>query len=62
MSRIDPPPPPKAGRAAAFITLVIAMIIAIIFIGRNVWHGEELHDNQEVGDNVASNYQGQPNY
>ncbi|HWV12846.1 MAG TPA: hypothetical protein VN110_06070 [Sphingobium sp.] len=62
MNRIDPPPPPKAGRAAAFIILVIAMVIAIIFIGRNIWHGEELQDNQQAGNNVAGNYQGQSNY
>ena len=44
------------------IVLIIAVIIAILFIGRNVWHGEELQDNQEVGNNVAGNYQGQSNY
>lgn len=61
MNRVDPPPP-SAGRAAILITLVIAVIIAIIFIGRNVWHGEALQDNQEAGNNVAENYQGQSNY
>ncbi len=44
------------------IVLIIAVIIAILFIGRNVWHGEELQDNQEAGNNVAGNYQGQSNY
>jgi hypothetical protein len=62
MDQSDPPPPRKAGRAAALIILVIAVIIAIIFIGRNVWHGEELRDNQAAGNNVAGNYQGQSNY
>lgn len=62
MNRIDPPPPPKAGRATALILLVIAVVIAIIFIGRNVWHGEELQDDQQAGNNVASSYQGQSNY
>ena len=62
MHRIDPPPPFRAGRAAVLIVLIIAVIIAILFIGRNVWHGEELQDNQEAGNNVAGNYQGQSNY
>lgn len=62
MSRIDPPPPRNTGRAAALIVLAIAVIIAILFIGRNVWHGEELQDNQEAGTNVAGNYQGQHNF
>ncbi len=58
MDQSDPPPPPEAGRAAALIILVIAVIIAIIFIGRNVWHGEELRDNQAAGKDLASDYQG----
>lgn len=62
MDPIAPPPPRNAGRAAVLIILVIAVIIAILFIGRNVWHAEELQDNQEVGNNVAGSYQGQSNY
>lgn len=62
MNRIDPPPPPKAGWATALIFLVIAVIIAMLFIGRNVWHGEEVRGNQKADNNVASNYQGPSNY
>ena len=62
MDDFDPPPPRHAGRAAVLIILVIAVIIAILFIGRNVWHTEELQENQEAGNNVAGNYQGQSNY
>ena len=36
------------------IFLVIAVIIAMLFIGRDVWHGKELQNDQEAG-----NYQGQ---
>jgi hypothetical protein len=62
MNRSEPPPPRKAGKAAAIILGIVAAIILVIFFGRNVWHGEELQENQETGDNVATNYQGQSNY
>lgn len=63
MNRAEPPPPPrKPGKAAALVLLVIAAIVLIIFFARNIWHGEELRENQEAGNNVAENYQGQSNY
>ncbi|ANI79549.1 MULTISPECIES: hypothetical protein [Sphingobium] len=63
MNRAEPPPPPrKPGKAAVLVLLVIAAIILIIFFARNIWHGEELQENQEAGNNVAENYQGQSNY
>ncbi|HKY80554.1 MAG TPA: hypothetical protein VJM09_03690 [Sphingobium sp.] len=44
------------------ILALIAAIILVIFVGRNIWHGEELQENQEAGNNVAGTYQGQSNY
>ena len=63
MKRSEPPPPPrKAGKAATIILSIVAAIILVIFFARNFWHGEELQENQEAGNNVAGNYQGQSNY
>lgn len=48
----------KAGLAVA--TIVIAVII-IIFLARNIWHSEELKDEQMTGNNVATEHTG-PSY
>ena len=63
MNRPEPPPPPREiGRAAILVLLVVAAIFLIIFFARNIWHAEELKDDQQSGNNVAENYQGQSNY
>jgi len=62
MNRAEPPPPRRAGRAAMLILLVMAAIVLVIFFGRNIWHGERLEEDQQAGNNVAANYQGQSNY
>lgn len=63
MNRSEPPPSPrKAGKAAALILMVVVAIVLILFVARNVWHGERLEEDQQVGNNVAGNYQGQTNY
>ena len=56
----DEKPSPLA-KAGAFICGVIIALFIIIFVARNVWHGEELEQDQATGNNVATEHTG-PSY
>ena len=61
---------PKAGQptrqlsmfdTACIIVGIIIAIFIVIFVGRNLWHGDELEQDQAVGNNVATEHTG-PSY
>ena len=61
MASDEKPSPRRLGKAGAFICGVIIALFIIIFVARNVWHGEELEQDQVTGDNVATEHTG-PSY
>lgn len=52
----------KKERAALWVVGIVVAIVIVIFLGRNIWHGEELQNSQEAGNNVAQSREGQTNY
>ncbi|WP_312218229.1 hypothetical protein [Sphingobium yanoikuyae] len=61
MSPNEKPSAHRLGKAGAFVVSTIIAIFIIIFVGRNLWHGEELEQDQAVGNNVATEHTG-PSY
>ncbi|ETI64889.1 hypothetical protein C100_05260 [Sphingobium sp. C100] len=37
-------------RAGCWVVAIILAIILVIFVARNIWHGEELHEDQVTGE------------
>ena len=58
MASDEKPSPRRLGKAGAFICGVIIALFIIIFVARNVWHGEELEQEQATGNNVATEHTG----
>lgn len=52
----------KKERAALWVVGIVVAIVIVIFLGRNIGHGEELNDDQEAGNNVAQSHVGQTHY
>lgn len=48
----------KKEHAAILIIVVVAAIVATIFIGLNIWHVQELEEDQQTGNNVATQHTG----
>lgn len=61
MAPDEKPSARRLGKAGAFIVGIIIAIFVVIFVGRNLWHGEELEQDQAVGSNVATEHTG-PSY
>ena len=61
MASDEKPSPRRLAKAGAFICGVIIALFIIIFVARNVWHGEELERDQATGNNVATEHTG-PSY
>lgn len=59
----DPRKPPtrRFERAAVIVVGIVLAMFILVFVGRNVWHGEELKQDQATGNNVATEHTG-PNY
>ncbi|WP_341896675.1 hypothetical protein [Sphingobium sp. YR657] len=57
----EKPSPRRLAKAGAVICSVIIALFIIIFVARNVWHGEELEQDQVTGNNVATEHTG-PSY
>ncbi len=55
------PGPGKLGRAAIYIVGIFAIVFLIVFLGRNIWHGEELGEDQATGQNLTNTHD-QPSY
>ncbi|WP_022681728.1 hypothetical protein [Sphingobium bisphenolivorans] len=51
----------RLGRAAIVIVVIVLAMFVLVFVGRNVWHGEELHEDQATGNNMATEHTG-PNF
>ncbi len=51
----------RLAKAGAWVALLLAVIIIAIFFGRNIWHYEELKEDQQNGTNVATSYDESPN-
>lgn len=45
MSPNEKPSAHRLGKAGAFVVGTIIAIFIIIFVGRNLWHGEELEQD-----------------
>lgn len=43
----------RLGRVAIAAVAILVAIMIVIFVGRNLWHGEELEEDQAAGANVA---------
>lgn len=61
MASNEKPSPRRLGKAGAFIFGVIIALFIFIFVARNVWHGEEMEQDQATGNNVATEHTG-PSY
>lgn len=61
MALDENPSPRRLGKAGAFICGVIVAVFIIMFVARNVWHSEELEQDQATGNNVATEHTG-PSY
>jgi len=62
--RIPPSQQPgsrRLQRAGCAVVVIVLAIILIVFLARNIWHGEELHEDQATGNNAATEHTG-PNY
>ncbi|WP_395331820.1 hypothetical protein WBP06_03295 [Novosphingobium sp. BL-8H] len=46
----DKPSSRRLGRAGAFVAGVILLVIVLVFVGRNVWHAEELKHEEQTGE------------
>lgn len=46
----------RLGRAAIVIACIVLAMFAIVFAGRNLWHGKELKEDQATGNNVATEH------
>ncbi|MBT2245077.1 MULTISPECIES: hypothetical protein [Sphingobium] len=57
----DPPSSRKKEKAGWLIAVIVILVAFLIFVGRNFWHGEELQEDQSVGDNLATEHSG-PSY
>ncbi|MEW6626344.1 MAG: hypothetical protein AB1431_06095 [Pseudomonadota bacterium] len=57
----DRPSSRRLGKAGAIICGVIIALFIVIFVARNVWHGDELEQDQATGNNVATEHTG-PSY
>jgi len=51
----------RLGRAAILIVCIVLVMFVIVFIARNFWHADELHQDQASGNNVATEHSG-PSY
>ncbi|MCZ0960984.1 hypothetical protein [Paracoccus benzoatiresistens] len=50
MSREPKPGPRRLGRAGVAVAVILVAIILVIFVGRNLWHATEVHDDSpEIG-------------
>ncbi len=61
MASDEKPSPRRLGKPGTFICGVIIALFIIIFVAKNVWHGEELEQDQITGNNVATEHSG-PSY
>ncbi|HUD91109.1 hypothetical protein [Sphingobium sp.] len=61
MASDEKPSPRRLGTAAALICGIVLALFIVIFVARNVWHGEELEQDQATGNNVATEHTG-PSY
>ncbi|MET3469811.1 hypothetical protein ABIC78_000313 [Novosphingobium sp. 1529] len=39
----------QVGRAGLTVAIIIAAIILVIFVGRNLWHARVLHQEERTG-------------
>ncbi|GHC84429.1 hypothetical protein [Novosphingobium pokkalii] len=39
----------RFGRAGLTVAVIVAAIILVIFVGRNVWHARVLHQEERTG-------------
>jgi hypothetical protein len=50
MSREPKPGPRRLGRAGMAVVAILVAIILVMFVGRNLWHATEVHDEPpEIG-------------
>ncbi len=56
----DPSKPPtrRFERAAIIVVGVVLAVMLLVFVGRNVWHGDELQQDQATGDNRSVQHTG----
>ena len=55
------PGPRKLGRVASYIVLIFVVVFLTVFFGRNIWHNEELSEDQATGQNLTNTHD-QPSY
>ncbi|AHE57162.1 hypothetical protein [Sphingomonas sanxanigenens] len=55
------PSPRRLGRAGIYIVAIVLAVFVFIFFARNIWHGEELNEDQATGQNL-SNAHAEPAY
>lgn len=57
---IDPDHPSdrRLQRAGFTVVCIILAIIACVFVGFNLWHGEQLKEDQATGENRATEHTG----
>ena len=55
------PSPRRLGLAGIYIVAIVLAVFVFVFFARNIWHGEELNEDQATGQNL-SNTHDQPAY
>ncbi len=50
----------RLGRAGAWVAALLLAMMLVFFVGRNLWHGDILKEDQQTGENRATSYEETP--
>ncbi|HUD93352.1 hypothetical protein [Sphingobium sp.] len=48
----------RLGMASLWIVGIVLAVIVVVFVGRNLWHGEALKEDEQTGQNRATTHEG----
>lgn len=45
----DKPSSRRLGRAGVMVVAILLAVIVLVFVGRNIWHVDKLHEEERTG-------------